>query len=89
VPPPQNLPSSFAHRHPSAPANANARGHNVRWGNDSVHHIPPGRDTGGKSRAKSEERPRRREEERKGNGDEGGVKGVGGRRYAAEETPWR
>jgi len=54
-----------------------------------VHHIPPGRDTGGKSRAKSEERPRRREEERKGNGDDEGVKGVGGRRYAAEGAPWR
>jgi len=91
VAPPQNPPVSFAHRHPSAlaNANANARGHNVRWGNDRVYNIPPGRDAGGKSRAKSEERPRGREEERKGTEDEKGVKGVGGRRYAAEGTPWR
>jgi len=54
-----------------------------------VYTISPGRDPGGKSRAKSEERPRRRVEERKGNGDDEGVKGVGGRRYAAEGTPWR
>lgn len=87
--PPQHPHASLAHRHPPAPANANARGHNVRWGNDRVYDVPPGRDMGGKSRAKSEERSRRREEARKGYGDEEGAKGVGGRRYAAEGTPWR
>lgn len=74
-PPMLNPPSSFAHRHPPAPANANtnARGHNVRWGNDSVYNISPGRNAAGKSRAKSEERPRRQDDKE--------VRGVGGRTY--------
>ena len=51
-------------RNPSAPGRGNTRGHNVRWGADSVHNIAPGqdryRDRDGKSRAKSEERGGRR-----------------------------
>lgn len=94
-PTPQQTPeSSLPHRHPSAPGRANTRGLNVRWGADSVHDIPPGRDRGrpgeGNSRAKSEERPRR-----SGDGGEEGdgrglVRGVGGRRYPTDGTAgWR
>lgn len=74
------------HRQPVS-ARANTRGLNVRWGADSVHDIPPGRDrekaVGGKSRAKSEERPRRSGDDDSNSIDNerGPMKGVGGRRY--------
>ena len=74
---------------PSAtlPSKANARGLNVRWGADSVHDIPPGRDRDrsweGNSRAKSEERPRRHVHEER---ERRPVTGVGGRRYPANGT---
>ena len=83
VPPPQNLPSAFPQRYPTAPPNANTRGHHVRWGNDSVYGIPPGRSRDGKSRAKSEERPKRED------GDGKGIRGVGGRKNIIEGWEWR
>ena len=69
------------------PARANTRGLNVRWGADSVHDISPGRirekAAEGKSRAKSEERPRRSgdDDENSIDNERGATKGVGGRRY--------
>ena len=82
------------HRQP-VPARANARGLNVRWGADSVHDLPR-RDrekaVEGKSRARSEERPRRRGDDDRNDFDNerGPVKGVGGRRYPNDERAgWR
>ena len=78
------------------PARTNTRGLNVRWGADSVHDISPGRDRNkaveGKSRAKSEERPRRSgDDDRNSIGNERGpMKGVGGRTYPNDERAgWR
>ena len=52
------------HRNPSAPGRGNMRGHNVRWGADSVHNISSSQDRyrerDGKSRARSEGREGRR-----------------------------
>ena len=45
----------------------------------------PGRSRDGKSRAKSEERPKRED----GDGNGKGVRGVGGRKYAIEGWEWR
>ena len=91
VPPSQNPLSSFSHPYPSAPApvNGNARGHNVRWGNDSVYNISSEGSGDRKSRAKSEERPRRRDEDSRGSRDKRRLKGVEGRRYGTEGWEWR
>lgn len=83
------------HRQP-VNARANTRRLNVRWGADSVHDIPPGRDrekaVEGKSRAKSEERPRRSGDDDRNSIDNerGSMKGVGGRRYPDDgRAGWR
>ena len=91
-----NTNSNLPHHRQSGPAKANTRGLNVRWGADSVHDISPGRErekaVEGKSRAKSEERPRRSSDDDRNNIDNerGPIKGVGGRRYPNDGSAgWR
>lgn len=79
---------------PPGPGRANTRGLNVRWGADSVYNISPcqeqNKDRDGKSRAQSEERPRTLAANERNKDGKAPVRGVGGRRYAAEGMAgWR